>query len=146
MKRFLVALGLVLAAGSALARPHVVYGQVEIGRVPVPPALLFPHPTIIVPGSAAPPMYLYVPRRHSHDWRRHCHRYGACGRQVYFVQDDWYRRHYYAPPPPVVYRAPPPPPAYYYRHRHHGYYGPGPGYHGHGHGHGHRHHGHGHGR
>ena len=27
-------------------------------------------------------------RRH---WRKHCARYDACGRPVYFVQEDWYR-------------------------------------------------------
>ena len=24
------------------------------------------------------------------DWRKHCHRYNACGQPVYFVQDNWY--------------------------------------------------------
>ncbi|MCL4696701.1 MAG: hypothetical protein KJ023_06515 [Burkholderiaceae bacterium] len=36
---------------------------------------------------------MWVPPGHRYDWRRHCHRYKACGVPVYFVRDDWYDRH-----------------------------------------------------
>ena len=67
------------------------------GCVSPPPPLLFPEPRMIhrVP-VGRPPLYLRVPPGHARDWRRHCHRYGACGERVYFVQDNWYR-HEYAP-------------------------------------------------
>jgi hypothetical protein len=45
---------------------------------------------------AVAPLYLRVPPGHAKNWRRYCDRYRACGRPVYFVQDDWYR-HEYAP-------------------------------------------------
>jgi len=72
------------------------YGRLDIGGFP-PPPLLFAEPMIIRPARIDyPPLYLRVPPGHSHDWRRYCGRYNACGRPVYFVQDDWYR-HEYAP-------------------------------------------------
>jgi hypothetical protein len=43
-----------------------------------------------------PPIYLHVPPGHYKHWHKHCHEYGACGRQVYFVQNDWYE-HTYVP-------------------------------------------------
>lgn len=58
------------------ARPEVVYAQpVIIERVHTPP----------------PPVYLRVPPGHERHWSKHCARYGACGRPVYFVRDVWYR-------------------------------------------------------
>jgi hypothetical protein len=41
-------------------------------------------------GVAAQPIYLYVPPGHAKNWRKHCHRYHACGQPVYFVQERWY--------------------------------------------------------
>ena len=65
--------------------------------VPPPPPLLFPGPMMPQrPRVSRPPLYLRVPPGHARDWRRYCHRYGACGERVYFVQDNWYR-HEYAP-------------------------------------------------
>lgn len=70
------------------------YGRLDIGGFPAPP-LLFPEPMLIRPAPVAyPPIYLRVPPGHARDWRRYCGRYSACGRPVYFVQDDWYRREY----------------------------------------------------
>ena len=70
------------------------YGRLDIGGFPAPP-LLFPEPMIIRPAPVAyPPIYLRVPPGPAHDWRRYCGRYSACGRPVYFVQDDWYRQEY----------------------------------------------------
>ncbi|MGB4063848.1 MAG: hypothetical protein WBK19_08495 [Azonexus sp.] len=106
MKRILMAMAMTVAAAtlSAPASAQVsvnigqpgFYGRLDIGGFP-PPPLLFPEPMMIqrVPVSR-PPLYLRVPPGHARDWRRHCHRYGACGERVYFVQDNWYR-HEYAP-------------------------------------------------
>ena len=72
------------------------YGRIDIGGYPAP-ALIFAEPMIIRPAPVAyPPIYLRVPPGHAKKWRHYCGRYNACGRPVYFVQDDWYR-HEYAP-------------------------------------------------
>jgi hypothetical protein len=106
---FGVAVGFAVASASAVARPDVnvsvqinqpgVYGRIDIGRVPAPPVLLYPQPVLMVPGQVvvrqASPIYLHVPPGHSKHWGKHCHRYNACGQQVYFVRNDWYQRHYY---------------------------------------------------
>lgn len=70
------------------------YGRIDIGGFP-PPPLLFPQPMLINPMPyERPPVYLRVPHGHAKDWRRYCHRYGACGENVYFVRDGWYRNEY----------------------------------------------------
>lgn len=69
------------------------YGQIVLGNAPAP-VLIFPQPILIVPGPVLPPIYLYVPFRHAHNWRIYCHYYNACGRQVYFVQHGWYNNVY----------------------------------------------------
>lgn len=84
-----------------IAKPGV-YGRVDIGRFPNPEVVL-PRPVIIrpslpVPRGAPPPpppepVYLWVPPGHRKHWSKHCARYNACGRPVYFVQDGWYDRH-----------------------------------------------------
>lgn len=85
-------------------RPEVVYAQpVIIQRVHTPP----------------PPVYLRVPPGHERNWSKHCGRYGACGRPVYFVRDVWYRD-VYAP----KYRRDHPRPGHHHDHR-------GPGRHDH---------------
>ena len=108
VKKTLLIAALALASVQAVARPEVgvtvqinqpgVYGRVDIGRVPAPPVLLYPEPVVMVPGQVVvhqrPPIYLHVPPGHSRHWRKHCHRYNACGQPVYFVRDDWYQRHY----------------------------------------------------
>lgn len=96
----------VLSPAAALAGANVgvsvsvgqpgYYGQVDIGALP-PPAVVYPAPVAIQPvpvGVALPPLYLRVPQAHYHDWRRYCGAYRACGRQVYFVSDAWYRNAY----------------------------------------------------
>ncbi|NTV69093.1 MAG: hypothetical protein HGA71_03000 [Azonexaceae bacterium] len=102
MKRFLIAATIAAAAFSAPASAQVsinigqpgFYGRLDIGGFP-PPPLLFPEPLMIqrVP-VGRPPLYLRVPSGHARDWRRHCHRYHACGERVYFVQDNWYQQEY----------------------------------------------------
>jgi len=106
MKHILMAMAMTIAAATlstpASAQVSInigqpgFYGRLDIGGFP-PPPLLFPEPRMIqrVP-VGRPPLYLRVPPGHARDWRRHCHRYGACGERVYFVQDNWYR-HEYAP-------------------------------------------------
>lgn len=75
-----------------------VYGRIEIGNAP-PPPLLYTQPIII---QRAPvyveqqPMYLHVPPGHAKKWSKHCARYNACNRPVYFVKvrgdDDYEQR------------------------------------------------------
>lgn len=75
------------------------YGQIVLGNAYPAPQLIYPQPVIIQPTSAAivqPPMYLRVPSGHIKQWGRYCGGYGACGRQVYFVQNTWYQ-HVYVP-------------------------------------------------
>jgi hypothetical protein len=72
-----------------------VYGRIDIGDAP-PPPLLYTQPVII---QRAPvyvqqqPLYLHVPPGHAKKWSKHCARYNACNRPVYFVRvqgDDGY--------------------------------------------------------
>lgn len=103
LRRFLaVTLLAILVSTPTLAQVSVsigqpgFYGRLDIGGFPAP-QLLFPEPVMIHRAPPMrPPLYLRVPPGHAHNWRRHCHRYRACGERVYFVQDDWYR-HEYAP-------------------------------------------------
>jgi hypothetical protein len=76
-----------------IAQPGV-YGQINIGNYPAP-ALVYPQPVIIAPPRVAvAPVYLYVPPGHQKNWAKHCGRYNACGRPVYFVQETWVRERY----------------------------------------------------
>ena len=77
-----------------------IYGRIEIGNSP-PPPLVYVQPVII---QRAPvyveqqPLYLHVPPGHAKKWRKHCARYNACNRPVYFVKvggDDAYERRQY---------------------------------------------------
>lgn len=102
MKRFLIAATLAAAALSTPAAAQVsvsigqpgFYGRLDIGGFPAP-LLLYPEPVMIqaVP-YGRPPLYLRVPPGHAKNWRKHCHRYRACGERVYFVRDEWYQREY----------------------------------------------------
>jgi hypothetical protein len=67
-----------------------VYGRVEIGNRP-PPVLVYPQPVVIV-REARPvqPLYLHVPPGHAKKWDKHCHKYNACNRPVYFVKSREY--------------------------------------------------------
>ncbi len=74
-----------------------VYGRIDIGRFPQP-AVVVAQPVVVVAPrvvQARPiePVYLWVPPGHQKKWGKHCHRYQACGRPVYFVQDQWYHQH-----------------------------------------------------
>jgi hypothetical protein len=69
------------------------YGQIDLGNFPQLPQVIYPQPVLIqrVPvGAAPPPLYLRVPPGQAKNWRKHCRKYNACDRQVYFVQEQWY--------------------------------------------------------
>lgn len=72
------------------------YGQINIGDYPRP-AVIYAQPIVIERGPAyleGTPIYLHVPPGHEKHWNKHCAEYHACGRRVYFVQDQWYRGEY----------------------------------------------------
>lgn len=101
MKRIVFAL--MLGAANAVSAQVSVsvgqpgfYGRIDIGSAP-PPRLIFPQPVIIRPVQVVQPVqpiYLHVPPGHAKKWSKHCQKYDACGRPVYFVQDDWYKNVY----------------------------------------------------
>jgi hypothetical protein len=75
-----------------------VYGQVQFGNAP-PPPVFYPEPRIIVQQPAAVPLepiYLHVPPAHARNWARHCRKYNACNRPVYFVRSREYEPGYRA--------------------------------------------------
>lgn len=75
-----------------------VHGRIDVGQFPRPEVISH-QPVVIVapPRQMIPqePVYMWVPPGHQRHWKRHCGRYNACGRVVYFVRDDWYRDHVY---------------------------------------------------
>lgn len=105
MKRFLFSLLLAAAALPAFGADVAVsvnvgqpgfYGRIDIGNAP-PPVLIYPQPVVIQKVYVAqppPPLYLRVPPGHAQKWSKHCQKYDACGRPVYFVKDDWYNNVY----------------------------------------------------
>lgn len=72
------------------------YGQIDIGNAPRP-EFVNPRPVIIHPAPVhihQDPLYLRVPPGHQKKWSKHCAKYNACGRPVYFVKDKWYNEKY----------------------------------------------------
>ena len=71
------------------------YGRLDIGNFPQP-QLIYAKPVVIQPvrDAVVEPVYLRVPPGHAKDWRKHCGKYDACGRPVYFVEDRWYNNVY----------------------------------------------------
>jgi len=70
-----------------------VYGRIDIGRFPQPQVIVA-QPVLVRPAPRPmEPVYLWVPPGHQKNWRKHCHRYQACGAPVYFVQESWYQDH-----------------------------------------------------
>ena len=72
------------------------YGQINIGEFPRP-AVIYAQPVWVqrTPKVAyVQPVYLHVPPGHEKHWSKHCGKYDACGRPVYFVREDWYQTHY----------------------------------------------------
>ncbi len=105
MKRFLFVAAVAAMVVPALAADAGVsvqigqpgfYGSIDIGGYPQP-QLLYPQPVVIqqVPaGVVQEPMYLNVPPGQAKHWSKHCGKYNACGRPVYFVQNSWYNNEY----------------------------------------------------
>ncbi len=84
-----------IGVGVTIREPGV-YGHIEIGNRP-PPPVLYPQPVVIARPTvvvAQPPLYLYVPPGHAKDWGKHCGKYNACARKVYFVQESWVQEEY----------------------------------------------------
>lgn len=100
MKKLFLIAGLSLVALGAQATDVGVsisvgqpgfYGRIDIGPQ-YQPQLVYPQPVIIQRAPVAyAPVYLRVPPGHEKHWSKHCARYDACGRPVYFVRDNWYR-------------------------------------------------------
>jgi len=100
MKRYLFA-AVLGAAAPAMATDVGVsisvgqpgfYGQIDIGNMPRP-VVLYPQPVVIQPVRVVQPVqpiYLHVPPGHAKNWGKHCQKYNACSRPVYFVKEDWY--------------------------------------------------------
>ena len=104
MKRYVVSLLLAATLPAFAADVGVsvtvgqpgFYGRIDIGNAP-PPVLIYPQPVVIQKVYVAqppPPLYLHVPPGHAQKWSKHCHKYDACSRPVYFVKDDWYNNVY----------------------------------------------------
>jgi hypothetical protein len=74
-----------------------VYGRVEVGNPNLPPPVWRPQPVVIAPAPQVVevvPVYVHVPPGHARNWRKHCHRYDACGQSVYFVKSAEYEPGY----------------------------------------------------
>ena len=105
MKGFVLTILLTAAASAASAADVGVsisigqpgfYGQIEIGNAPQP-AVIYAQPVLIQRVQVAQPVqpiYLRVPPGHAKNWKKHCKKYDACSRPVYFVKDDWYNKVY----------------------------------------------------
>ncbi|MCE5263346.1 MAG: hypothetical protein LLG97_07410 [Deltaproteobacteria bacterium] len=101
MKEQLIALMILFGASAAQAADVGVsvsigqpgfYGRIDIGDVPRP-EIIYRDPIVIAPPHrrmGGEPIYLRVPPGHEKKWSKHCAKYNACGRPVYFVKDRWY--------------------------------------------------------
>jgi hypothetical protein len=106
MKVHLFLAAAVLATGSARATDVGVsvsvgdsgfYGRIDVGTMPRPPPVIYAQPVVVQPAQVVverEPIYLRVPPGHARKWRKHCHKYNACGERVFFVQETWYKEHY----------------------------------------------------
>lgn len=103
MKPLILALSLLAATAPALAQTNVsiavgqpgFYGRLDLGDFGRP-NVVYEQPVMVERHTryVAEPMYLRVPPGHMKNWNKHCRQYNACGRQVYFVRDDWYQNTY----------------------------------------------------
>ncbi len=103
MKRFIFTLLLACAATPVVAADIGVsinigepnfYGRLDIGDFPHPQLIRLRPVLVERVAVTREPLYLRVPPGHAKNWRKHCHEYDACGRQVYFVDDRWYHEEY----------------------------------------------------
>jgi hypothetical protein len=82
-----------VSASIGISQPGF-YGQINIGEFPRP-AVIYAQPVWIErPRKGIQPIYLHVPPGHEKHWSKHCGKYDACGRPVYFVREDWYQANY----------------------------------------------------
>jgi hypothetical protein len=66
------------------------YGRIDLGDFQQP-QVIYREPRIVQRVTVSrEPLYLVVPPGHMKHWDKHCRKYDACGRQVYFVQEQWY--------------------------------------------------------
>jgi hypothetical protein len=68
------------------------YGRIDIGNYPQP-EVIYAKPVVVRPAPAhvvVQPVYMHVPPGHAKKWSKHCAKYNACDRPVYFVKDRWY--------------------------------------------------------
>jgi hypothetical protein len=97
--------GTAVAAGAADVAVSIggqispgVYGRIDIRDGAPPPPVVYAQPvTIVRPAPTVvvgQPLYLHVPPGHARDWAKHCRRYDACGRPVYFVKSAEYEPGY----------------------------------------------------
>lgn len=102
MKKILIAASLLAVSAAANAQNVSIsvgqpgfYGRIDIGNM-APPPVIYTEPVIIQRPVriVEAPLYLRVPPGHEKKWAKHCAAYNACGRQVYFVRDEWYRNEY----------------------------------------------------
>jgi hypothetical protein len=105
MKHFLFTMMMILFAVSAQAADVGVsvsvgqpgfYGRIDIGSFPQP-ELVYARPVVVHPtpvGVVYQPVYMHVPPGYEKHWSRHCSKYNACGRPVYFVKGGWYNNVY----------------------------------------------------
>ncbi len=105
MKHFLFVIMMMLAVTSAQAADVGVsvsvgqpgfYGRIDIGNYPQP-EVIYAKPVVIHPAPAGvvyQPIYVHIPPGHEKHWSKHCAKYNACGRPVYFVRDRWYNEVY----------------------------------------------------
>jgi hypothetical protein len=105
MKHLLFTILIILGAVSAHAADVRVsvsvgqpgfYGRIDIGNFPQP-EVIYARPVVIQPAPAGvvyQPIYVHVPPGHEKHWSKHCAKYNACGRPVYFVRDKWYNKTY----------------------------------------------------
>jgi hypothetical protein len=69
------------------------YGQIDVGTMR--PQVIYAQPMVIQKGQGVgAPIYMRVPPGHEKHWDKHCNKYNACGRPVYFVRDSWYEQEY----------------------------------------------------
>jgi hypothetical protein len=106
-KAWIASLAMLISAAPALAQEvrvtasgevaPGVYGRVDIGSGPRP-RLVSPDPVVVVRRARAPaPVYLHVPPGHAKNWSKHCKKYDACSRPVYFVKSAEYEPGYKHP-------------------------------------------------
>ena len=84
-----------VSASIGISQPGF-YGQINIGDFPRP-AVIYAEPVWVARPARVvyvQPIYMHVPPGHEKHWSKHCAKYDACGRPVYFVREDWYQTQY----------------------------------------------------